>query len=175
MLFTTIGCFFIFCSFALLLMGEFFNAFYILLIGALFLFIGRKIKKEQEKQREEYSNYYNKNKIIKNEKIKSEYNDFVYSTSIKTGMPIEEVKKALRNQPFVTDQEIATPKSWICPTCGGNVINGKCQYCGNVYENNSDIVVLSYSCKYGNKSYTFKNGVLDKIYTHANPIENFLI
>lgn len=175
MFFTTIGCFFIFCSFALLLMGEFLNAFYILLIGALFLFIGHKIKKEQERQRRAYSVEYNKKKTIENEKIKSEYNDFVYSTSIKTGMSIEEVKNALRNQHFVTDQEITTPKSGICPTCGGNVINGKCQYCKNVYESDGNIVVLSYSCKYGNKAYTFKNGVLDKIYTHANPIENFLI
>lgn len=106
---------------------------------------------------------------------KQEYNEFVYSTAIKTGMTIEQVKDVLKNQPFATDQQIATPESVICPTCGGKVINGNCQYCGNVYESNSNIVVLSYSCKYGTKSYTFKNGVLDKIQTHANPIEDFLI
>jgi hypothetical protein len=116
------------------------------------------------------------NWIKVDEQTKKEYNEFVYSTAIKTGsMTIEQVKDVLRSQHFVTDQEIATPESGICPTCGGKVINGKCQYCGNVYESNSDIVVLSYSCKYGTKAYTFKNGILDKIQTHANPIEDFLI
>ena len=65
----------------------------------------------------------------------------------------------------------------ICPHCGHDVQPFKttCQYCGNEYSDDSNFVVLSYSCKYGTKAYTFKNGILEKINTHANPIEDFLI
>lgn len=104
-----------------------------------------------------------------------EYDEFVYSKTIKHGMTIDQVKEELKGQPFVTDHTISALENGICPTCGGKVVNGKCQYCGNVYSDDSDVLVLSYNCKYGTKAYTFKNGILDKIYTHANPINNFLI
>ena len=109
------------------------------------------------------------------EQTNREYNEFVYSMAIRTGMTMEQVKTALNGQPFATDQKVSISESKICPTCGGKVVNGTCQYCGNMYSDDSNFVVLSYSCKYGTKAYTFKNGILEKINTHANPIEDFLI
>lgn len=174
MFFTAIGGFSLFCSVIFLLIGEFLNSFYMFLAGALFLFIGYKIKKNKEKQRCAYSVEYNKKKAIENERIKSEYNNFIYDTSIRNGMTIEEVKSICPYRLVSEVQKTSAQLKGICPTCGGKIVDGNCQYCGNSYNDHSNITVLTYLCKYGKRAYTFNHGKLESIYTESQPLNNFL-
>lgn len=174
MFFTAIGGFSLFCSVMFLLTGEFLNALYTFLAGALFLFIGSKIKDNKEKQRRAYSIEYNNKKSIENERIKSEYNNFVNDTSIRNGMTVEEVKSICPYKLVSEVQKTSAQLKGICPTCGGKIVDGTCQYCGNSYNDHSNITVLTYACKYGKRAYTFNHGKLESIYTESQPLNNFL-
>lgn len=174
MFFTVIGGFSLLCSFGFLIIGEFLNALYLFLAGALFLFIGYKINENQERQRRAYSIEYNNNISIENERVKEEYDRFAYDTSIRNGMTIEEVKSICPYRLVSEVQKTSAQLKGICPTCGGKIVDGTCQYCGNSYNDHSNITVLTYLCKYGKRAYTFNHGKLESIYTESQPLNNFL-
>jgi hypothetical protein len=147
------------------------------MFNAIINFFKNKEERKKQKRIQELEPYFEKvmNEIReKEEKIKKEYYNFFYSTDNLIGQPIDVIKELNTINPTLEKRIVNIPSKGICPTCGGKVINGKCLYCGNEYDEHTEILELKYECEFGEKTYVFKNGFLTKINTNAIPIENLI-
>lgn len=90
------------------------------------------------------------------DKERKEYNDFYDISVFKIGMPMQEVVKLNSKYRLVkiADEKNAVPID-TCPSCGAKVTNGKCEYCGNTYTDNSGVSRLIYESRYGKRIFEF--------------------
>ena len=110
-----------------------------------------------------------------NDEIIKQYNDFINSDKEKIGMTISEIKSLYPDAKMKCSTIVKSSSKSVCQSCGGKIINGKCEYCGNEYIDDSETIILEYECKFGIKKYIFKQGKLISINSNAKPIEEFLI
>lgn len=88
------------------------------------------------------------------------YARFSDTSNERIGMSIDEVRKLNSEYEETVIYEKNAPIVAVCKTCGGKVVNGVCTYCGNKYNNNEYISTLVYTSEFGEKTFTFNNGVL---------------
>jgi len=71
-------------------------------------------------------------------------------------MSISEVAQLNKRYGLVErSDEKNTNSAEICPSCGANLINGKCDYCGYVHTNTTNITRFIYESIYGLRIFEF--------------------
>lgn len=164
-IFSIIGWLSLFLSVAFLLLGNYFYVLFLLNSLAMFT-ISRLIKSAEKQDKKRTEDEEMKKKLEKEQAIK-EYDEFVNSNVEKIGMTIDEIKALYPKGSMSQSRTIHVPSKGICPSCGGSLNHGTCQYCGSQFTDDSDITVLRYSCKHGIKTFTFNHGELVTIHTEG--------
>lgn len=106
-----------------------------------------------------------------------EYRKFSDTSRERVGMTVDEIREL--NAEYIDDETVVRERSQSvttgqCKTCGGKVVDGKCSYCGNIYEDDSNILKLSYSTDYGTKEFTFNHGKLVGSKISLRPLKDVL-
>ena len=164
--FSIIGWLSLILSVIFLLLGSYFEFLWLLLNSLAMFIISRMIKKRVAQDKKRIEDEEMKKKLEKEQEMK-DYDEFVNSNAEKIGMTINEIKAMYPQGSMSQSRTIHVPSKGICPSCGGSLNHGTCQYCGNQYTDDSDITVLRYSCKYGTKTFTFNHGKLATIHTES--------
>lgn len=112
----------------------------------------------------------------RDERTIKDYNDFIDMSDFSIGMDMHDVM--MKNSKYVVtrvyDEKTLEPNN-ICPSCGAHTHNGKCSYCGGIYDTSKNISVLEYDCIYGARIFEFdSDGKVIKIKKWAYPVERFL-